>query len=302
MIQKMVEAIRNPKRVVLFLLRKFSGCFSDELYLKILFRLKMGYPLNLRSPRTFNEKLQWLKLYNRKPEYTQMVDKYAVKEYVAKLIGEEYIIPTLGVWDRVEDIDFDTLPNQFVLKTTHGGGGGGVVVCKDKSNFDFKAAKIKLQKSMNSDIYRNFREWPYKHVQKRIIAEKFMVDESGVELKDYKFFCFNGEVKCFKVDFDRFIAHRANYYDRNACLLPFGEVDCCPDFSRQLALPDNLKEMCYLAEKIADGHPFIRVDLYNINRKIYFGEITFFPAAGLGRLEPEEWDYTTGGWIKLPKS
>lgn len=300
MIQKIVEAIRNPKRVALFLLRKFSGCFSDELYLKILFRLKMGYPLNLRTPRTFNEKLQWLKLYNRKPEYTQMVDKHAVKEYVAKLIGEEYIIPTLGVWDRVEDIDFESLPDQFVLKTTHGGGGGGVVVCKDKSNFDYEAAKIKLQQSMNSDIYRNFREWPYKNVPRRIIAEKFMVDESGVELKDYKFFCFNGEVKCFKVDFDRFIAHRANYYDRNACLMPFGEVDCGPDFSRQIELPDNLKEMRCVAEKVAVGHPFIRVDLYNINGKIYFGEITFFPAAGLGRFEPEEWDYTLGSWLRLP--
>lgn len=295
----MLDAIRNPKRIALFLLRKFSGCFSDELYLKLLFRLKMGYPLNLRSPQTFNEKLQWLKLYDRKPEYTQMVDKYAVKEYVAKLIGEEYIIPTLGVWDRVEDIDFESLPDQFVLKTTHGGGGGGVVVCKDKSNFDYEAAKIKLQQSMNSDIYRTFREWPYKNVPRRIIAEKFMVDESGVELKDYKFFCFNGEVKCFKVDFDRFIAHRANYYDRNACLMPFGEVDCGPDFSRQIALPDNLKEMQCVAEKVAVGHPFIRVDLYNINGKIYFGEITFFPAAGLGRFEPEEWDLKLGELIEI---
>lgn len=299
MIQKMVESIRNPKRVALFLLRKFSSCFSDELYLKILFRLKMGYPLNLQSPQTFNEKLQWLKLYNRKPEYTKMVDKYAVKEYVAKLIGEEYIIPTLGVWDRVEDIDFDSLPNQFVLKTTHGGGGGGVVVCKNKFELDFVAAKQKLQQSMRSNIYRTFREWPYKNVPRRIIAEQYMVDESGVELKDYKFFCFNGEPKCFKVDFDRQVDHKANYYDPDWNLLPFGEEECPPNPLKQLVQPPNFEKMLQLASCLSKDIPFVRLDFYNINGAIYFGEITFFPAAGMGRFEPEEWDLKLGKLIEL---
>lgn len=299
MIQKIVEAIRNPKHVALFLLRKFSGCFSDELYLKILFRLKMGYPLNLQSPCTFNEKLQWLKLYNRKPEYTQMVDKYAVKEYVAKLIGEEYIIPTLGVWDRVEDIDFEILPNQFVLKTTHGGGGGGVVICKDKAIFNQEEARKRLQQSLDSDIYRNFREWPYKNVPRRIIAEKFMVDESGVELKDYKFFCFNGEVKCFKVDFDRQIDHKANYYTPNWMLMPFGEEVCPPDYSKRLHNPVNFETMLSLASRLSQNIPFVRVDFYNVNGLIYFGELTFFPASGLGRFSPEIWDYRIGNWVNI---
>lgn len=299
MIQKMVEAIRNPKRVALFLLRKFSGCFSDELYLKILFRLKMGYPLNLRSPRTFNEKLQWLKLYNRKPEYTQMVDKYAVKEYVAKLIGEEYIIPTLGVWDRVEDIDFDTLPNQFVLKTTHGGGGGGVVVCKDKSNFDFKAAKIKLQKSMNSDIYRNFREWPYKHVQKRVIAEQYIEDSLG-ECNDYKFSCYRGEVTDVMACLDRAMGDTKFYFfDSSWRLLRYNKrgLEAPADFA--LPAPNNLGSMFEIAAILSKDLPYARIDLYNIDGQIYFGEITFYPASGLDANLLPETDLLFGSRINL---
>lgn len=260
----------------------------------------MGRKLNLKNPQTFNEKLQWLKLYNRKPEYTTMVDKYAVKEYVANIIGEEYIIPTLGVWDNIEEIDWDALPNQFVLKTTHGGGGGGVVICKDKATFSRQEACQKLQRSLNSDIYLNYREWPYKDVRKRIIVEKYMVDESGVELKDYKFFCFNGQVKCFKVDFDRFISHKANYYDRDANLLPFGEVCCMPDSSKVLEKPKNFEMMLTLAETLSKDITFARIDFYNINGKIYFGEITFFPASGMGKFTQDEWDKKLGDFIKLP--
>lgn len=292
----------HPSSFVLFLLNKTADLWSDKLFLELKFRLIMKQKLYLENPLTFNEKLQWLKLYNRRPEYTMMVDKYVVKQYVADKIGDEYIIPTLGVWDRVEDIDWNSLPNQFVLKTTHGGGGCGVVICKDKATFDKDNAKQILQKSLDSDIYLSFREWPYKDVPKRIIAEQYMADESGVELKDYKFFCFNGRVGCFKVDFDRFINHKANYYDREAKLLPFGEVCCMPDFNRQFEQPKSFDKMLDIVENLSRDIPFVRVDLYNADGKIYFGEITFFPAAGMGKFEPQEWDYKLGEMLILPKN
>ncbi len=296
---KLTRAIKSPKKILIYFLNKGARLFSDKKFLQIKFRLEMGQKLNLDNPKTFNEKLQWLKLYNRKPEYTTMVDKYAVKEYVANIIGKEHIIPTLGIWNSVDEIDWDTLPNQFVLKTTHGGGGGGVVICKDKATFDKRKARKTLQKSLDNDIYWNYREWPYKDVPKRIIAEKFMIDESGTELKDYKFFCFNGNVKCFKIDFDRFTGHKANYYSKKAELLPFGEECCMPDFNRHFEIPKNFEKMLSLAENLSQNIPFIRIDFYNCDGKIFFGEMTFFPAAGMGKFVPEEWDYNLGEWLKL---
>lgn len=298
--KRIKRILMNPRRAFAGLLYRTAQIWPDKLYLQLLYFFETGKRLDLNKPKSFNEKLQWLKLYNRRPEYTMMVDKYAVKQYVADKIGEEYIIPTLGVWNRVEDINWDALPNQFVLKTTHGGGGGGVVVCRDKGTFNRLNACNKLQSSMDGNIYISQREWPYKNVKKRIIAEQFMVDESGAELKDYKFFCFNGRVECFKVDFDRFISHKANYYDRNAKLLPFWEVVCPADHSKVFDKPKNFDKMLELAEILAKDIPFVRVDLYNINGKILFGEITFFPAAGMGKFEPEEWDEKLGNMIKLP--
>ena len=168
--------------------RGFFKFMSDEAYLKFMYKLKMKRKLNLSDPQTFNEKLQWLKIYDRKPEYTTMVDKYEAKKYVADIIGEEYIIPTLGVWDRFEDIDFDELPDQFVLKCTH--DSGGLVICRDKSKLDLKAAKKKINKSLKRNYYWIGREWPYKNVRPRIIAEKFMTDPTSDDLQDYKFFFF----------------------------------------------------------------------------------------------------------------
>ena len=299
MINKVIRAIMHPSHLALFLLHKTARLWPDKLFLEIKFRLMMGQKLDLNTPKTFNEKLQWLKLYNRRSEYTTMVDKYAVKQYVSDKIGEQYIIPTLGVWNSVDDIDWDILPKQFVLKTTHGGGGGGVVICKDKTTFDKESVKIRLQKSLDCDIYLNFREWPYKDVPKRIIAEQYMTDESTVELKDYKFFCFNGSVRCFKVDFDRFISHKANYYSREAELLPFGEVCCMPDFTRIFEKPKNFDKMIEIVESLAKGIPFVRIDLYNSNGNIYFGEITFFPAGGMGKFAPDEWDEKLGELLIL---
>lgn len=298
-IENAIKAIKNPERIILYLLNRIAIIIPDKQFLQWKFRLMMGQKLNLKNPKTFNEKLQWLKLYNRQPEYTTMVDKYTVKEYVANKIGKEYIIPTLGVWNSVDEIEWDKLPNQFVLKTTHGGGGGGVVICKDKSIFDINSAKSKLQHSLDSDIYKNFREWPYKNVFKRIIAEKYMTEAESGELKDYKFFCFNGKVKVLKIDFDRFIGHRANYFDREFNIMPFGEECCMPDFTKNLKKPDNFEDMLSIAEKLSENIPFVRVDLYNSNGKIYFGETTFFPAAGMGKFIPEEWDYKIGEWLNL---
>lgn len=280
----------------------FLRWLPDATYLKLLYRFKMGHRLNLKNPQTFTEKLQWLKLYNRKPEYTQMVDKLAVKEYVADRIGAEYIIPTLGVWDRPDEIDWDSLPNQFVLKTTHGGGGGGVVICRDKGTFDKTSALAKLKESMASDIYSSLREWPYKNVPKRIIAEKFMSSEESPapkDLLDYKFFCFNGKVKFFKVDFGRFVEHHANYYDTDGKLLPFGEINFEPDPAHIIELPNNLREMILLAERLSKNEPFLRVDFYNVNGTIFFGELTFYPASGMGKWTTEEADIKIGMYLDL---
>ena len=287
------------KRFKINALRGMYSDLPDEEYLRKLFYASMGKPLDLENPQTFNEKLQWLKLYDRKPIYTTMVDKYAAKEYAANLIGKEHIIPTLGVWDRFDDIDFDALPDRFVLKTTH--DSGGVVICRDKKTFDKKAARAKLEKSLKRNYYLTFREWPYQDVPRKILAEQYMEDESGYELKDYKFFCFWGKCKCFKVDFDRFVKHRANYYDRDKKLLYLGEKCCPPDFEKKIKLPTTIDEMIDFSEILSRNVPFLRVDLYSVNEKIYFGELTFYPASGIGAFTEESWDQILGDWIVLPE-
>lgn len=279
---------------------------NDALYLKVLFFFEMrGKILHLKNPKSFNEKLQWLKIYDYKPEYTKLVDKLAVKNYVESRVGDEYIIPTLAVWDSVEDIDWDSLPNQFVLKTTHGGGGCGVIVCSDKTKFDKIKAKNKLKKSMRTNAGQTYREKPYLNVPRKIIAEKYIADqvisnsENSADLRDYKFFCFNGKVKFFKIDFGRFVEHHANYYSPKGDLLPFGEVACQPDINHVENMPNNLSEMIRLAETLSANYKFLRVDLYNVNGKIFFGELTFYPAAGMGTFIPEEWDEKLGNMLAL---
>lgn len=270
----------------------------DRDYLERKFEALMGTPLHLDAPQTFNEKLQWLKLYDRKPEYTMMVDKYRVREYITQKIGAEYLIPLLGVWDSPDEIDFAALPEQFVLKCNHN-SGLGMCICKDKSTLDLRKVRRELRKGLRQDYYLPGREWPYKDVPRKIIAEKYMIDNDVNELRDYKFFCFRGEVKCFKVDFDRFIDHRANYFDPNGNPMPFGEVVCPPKPDKQLVLPENLGKMISLAENLSGDVPFLRVDFYNIHGRIYFGELTFSPASGMGRFIPEEWDAILGSWLQL---
>ena len=295
--EKIRIAISNPRKLAVYLLCCIAPIIPDKLYLKWLFRLKMGYRLNLDNPQTFSEKLQWLKLYNRKPEYTQMVDKVGAKEYVAKIIGEEYIIPTIGVWDSVDDIDFDKLPNQFVLKTTHGGGNTGVVICRDKANFDIAEAKRKLNKSLRQDIYTLFREWPYKDVKKRIIAEDVI---GGDDISDYKFSCYNGVATDVMICMDRTSGDTKFYFwDANWNLLRYNKRGKATPADFHISQPKNLDKMFEIAGILSQGIPYLRVDLYNIDGKIYFGEMTFFPQSGFDSNLLTETELLFGSRIKL---
>lgn len=291
--------ITHPEIILIGLLTRTASLWPDKLYLKLLFRLRVGKSLDLNNPKSFNEKLQWIKLYDHKPEYTTMVDKVAVKKWVADRIGEEHIIPTLGVWERVEDIDFDSLPNQFVLKTNH--DSGGVVICTDKSKLDVKKARKKLKKSLRTNYYIIKREWPYKNVPRKIFAEKFMVDESGYELKDYKFFCFDGKVKYLFIATDRNTAGeetKFDFYDENFNHLPF--TNGHPNATKIINKPKGFERMKELASILSQGIPHLRVDFYDINGKIYFGELTFTHYSGMVPFKPEDWDYKFGEWINLP--
>lgn len=269
---------------------------SDKTYIQLMFRALVKEKLNLKTPKTFNEKIQWLKLYDRKPEYVKLVDKYEAKRMLSKIIGEEHIVPTYGVWDKFDEIDFDSLPDQFVLKCTH--DSGSVVVCNNKATFNYGEAKEKLERGLSKNFFFSSREWPYKYVKPRILAEKYLIDSKTEELRDYKFFCFDGVPKIYKIDFDRFIKHRANYYDLSNKLLPIGEVVCPPDPSKELAPPKKLKQMTDLAENLSKGHAFLRVDFYECNDIVYLGEITFYPNSGFGRFIYKDNDELLGSWIK----
>jgi hypothetical protein len=292
--------INNPRRVFATLVSKVAFIFPDKLYLQIFYYLKMGKRLNLKTPQTYNEKLQWLKLYNRRPEYTLMVDKYAVKDYVASIIGSDYIIPTLGVWDNIEDIEWDKLPDQFVLKTTHGGGNTGVVICHDKSRFNRDEAVNKLRKSLKQNLYQTMKEWPYKNVPKRIIAEEYVEpDEEAKDLPDYKFFCFDGVVKSLFVGTERGTGDvKFDYFDANFNHLDLIQVH--PMSGKNLKKPEKFEEMKEVASRLSKGVPHVRIDLYHVNGKIFFGEMTFYHHGGVVPFHPEKWDYEFGSWLKLP--
>lgn len=291
---------KHPERLGESILERFFKWLPDKTYIKLLFRFRMGYKLDLDNPQTFCEKLQWLKLYNCRPEYTQMVDKYAVKDYVAKIIGEEYIIPTLGVWDKPEEIEWDKLPDKFVLKTTHGGGSSGVVICKDKSSLDKEKAMQKLRKNLMQDNYRKFREWPYKNVPRRVIAEHF-IDNGNEDLRDYKYFCFNGEPKYCQVISGRETIECSDFFDYEWNHQLFHEPKHLPFSEIELKKPNHLEEMWSLASKLAKDKPFSRIDFYDVGENVYFGEITFFPTTGLGGFVPKEYDKVFGEMITLPK-
>lgn len=284
------------------LIIKLLRLLPDKPYLSLKFYKVFGRFPNWNNPQSFSEKLQWLKLYDRNPEYTKMVDKYAVKEFVASIIGEEYVIPTLGVWDRPEDIEWDKLPNQFVLKTTHGGGNDGVIICRDINTFDCKKAIIQLNKNMKTDLYVVWREWPYKNVPRRIIAEKYIEPKPNVkDLPDYKWYCFNGEPKYCQVIQNRTTEETIDFYDTDWNRQEFiGLNPAARPSARPVARPVYLESHIRIACELSKGIPFSRIDLYETGEKIYFGEITFYPLSGMGSFNPEQWNNILGNLIKLP--
>lgn len=271
---------------------------SDGEYLKRRYDAFMRKKLNLEEPCTFNEKMQWLKLYDRKSIYTLLVDKVKVKDYVADKIGSEYVIPTLGVWDKPEDIQFEKLPKRFVLKCNHN-SGLGMYICNDRTLINEKRVKRNLRKGLKQDYYLSSREWPYKDVPRKIIAEENIAIGTE-ELKDYKFMCFNGRVKCSFVCSDRFSGDglKVTFFDREWNVMPFER--CYPKSNVQIAKPNNYDKMIELAEKLAKDIPFVRVDFYDLDDRIYFGELTFYPGSGFEEFRPEKWDWELGSWINLP--
>lgn len=290
----------NPNTLGLSLLYHFGGLLPDKCFLKNKFRILMGYKLDLKHPKTYSEKLQWMKLYNRRPEYTMMVDKVKVKEYVSKIIGDEYIIPTLGVWKDPDDIDFTALPNRFVLKCNHN-SGTGMYICKDKSKMDVEKVKADLRIGLKENYYIKNREWPYKNVERRILAEAYMEDEFG-ELRDYKWFCFDGEVKGLFIASDRSKGEHAvrfDFFDENYNHLPF--TNGHPNALSIPKKPVAFDEMKRLAAQLSKGLPHVRIDFYEVNGHAYFGEMTFFHWSGLTPFEPIDWDYKFGEWLKLPE-
>jgi len=272
----------------------------DKVYLNIKFLKNFGKFINFSNPQTYNEKLQWLKLYNRDPLYNILVDKYLVKDYVARTIGEEHVIKLLGAWRHFDEIPFDKLPEQFVLKCNH--DCGGIVICKDKSKFDKASARKLLESHLNNNYYWDHREWPYKDVKPLIFAEEYMVDESGYELKDYKWFCFNGEPKVLFIAQDRDNPNedtKFDFYDMEFNHLPIKNGH--PNANAIKEKPVGFEIMKKLAQKLSKGIPHIRVDFYDINGHIYFGEMTLFHWGGFVKFDPQEWDKTFGDWITLPE-
>lgn len=302
-IEKLKKYIKNPFKVF----EKFSTMglldfLSDEKYLEYMFRARMGQKLNLSNPQTFNEKLQWLKLYDRKDIYSTMVDKYEVKKYVSSIIGDEYIIPTLGVWSDFDGITFSDLPEKFVLKCTH--DSGGLVICRDINSFDKENAKKKIEKSLKNNYYlRGGREWPYKNVKPRVIAEKFMQDGIEIELKDYKFYCFNGEPKFLYLSqgLENHSTAHISFVNLDRTFAPFGRSDYL-SFKKLPCKPKNFELMIVIAKKLSKGIPFLRVDLYEINERVYFGELTFSPVSGFMPFEPPEADEKVGDLLILPNN
>ena len=292
---------KQIRRCVLSVLDRVAPIvpIPDKAYLRIKYYCRMGKRLHLKNPSTFNEKLQWLKLYGRKPIDTILSDKFAVKEYIAKTLGDQYIIPVLGVWDRFEDIDFDRLPDQFVLKCTH--DSGGIVICKDKTKLDKVIARKKLNKSLKTDYFVYSREHAYKNIPRRIIAEKYMEDSSNLELMDYKVHNFNGIPKLILLCQSRFSKGglREDFYSTD-----WEHLDICrpghPNADERVLKPAKLNEILELSAKIAKGMPFVRTDFYIINGKVFFGEVTYSPAGGMTPFIPEEWDKVLGDWIILP--
>jgi hypothetical protein len=278
---------------------KVDHLIPDKTFLSLYYRWQFDRKMHWRNPRTFNEKLQWLKVYNRKAEYSTLVDKYSVKQYIADKLGERFVVPVLGVWDRPEDIEWDKLPERFVVKCSHDCGGS--VICRNKAELNIEEATKKLKQAFSQDYYiANGREWPYKNVVKRIFAEQFLVDKDG-HLNDYKFFCFGGEPKYCSVISGREVKKVCiDFFDKDWNHQPFHQPGFYPFAETEIKKPECYDQMWEYARILAADKPFVRIDFYEVDGKVYFGEVTFFPTSGFGPFAPEEWDMTFGSWINLP--
>lgn len=299
-----IRLLKSPPQLIPSLVKYgLLDWLPDKSFLKLIYRCKMGRSLNLNNPLTFSEKLQWLKLNDRNPAYTVMVDKYEVRSYVAEKLGEDCLIPLLGVWNSPDDIDFNLLPDQFVLKCTH--DSGGLVVCKDIEQLDIKAAKRRLKKCFKRKFFLLGREWPYKNVKPRIIAEEYLCDDKHEDLVDYKFFCFSGVPTYCQVICGRNTNETMNFFDMDWQQQVFRRVSeqggVYPLSEEDIPQPTTFREMKAAAERLSKGIPFVRVDFYEVKDKMYFGEITFYPASGFCGFKPDEWDNIFGSWIRLPE-
>ena len=285
----------------LFILHRFASIIPDKMYLRFKYYVIVGQSIDIEKPISFSEKLQWLKIHDKRPIYTKLVDKYAVKDYVSELIGHEFVIPTYGVWDKFENITFEDLPDQFVLKTTHGGGNFGVYICKDKNQLDIRLLKKKMEGAIKQKAYLRNKEWPYKGVKPRFIAEKYLDDATSTDLIDYKFYCFNGNPKYCQVIRDRNTKETIDFYNMKWEIQDFvGLNPYATNGQLPVPPPINLELMRNICIKLSKNIPFVRVDLYEVNGSVYFGELTFYPASGFGQFYPHEYNTILGNMITLP--
>ncbi len=297
LIERLKKIIENPRIIIQYVASKgLLNWMPDKQFLKLHYYSWSGKKFNLENPQTFNEKLQWLKLYDRKPKYTQMVDKYEVRKYVAETIGEEYLVPLLGIYNSANEIDFDMLPNQFVLKCTH--DSGSFIKCVDKTELNIEKTKEKLSRCLRRNYYYTAREWPYKNVKPRIICE-ILLDSN---IFHYKICCFNGHPKFLYIGQGLVSDHSlmVDYMDLNWNKMPFRRTDF-NNFDRVIRRPDHFEEMLTLAEKLCKGFMFARIDLYEVDNKVFFSEITLTPMGGYNPFEPESYDELIGSWLVLPK-
>lgn len=269
---------------------------SDKTHISLKYRLSMGHPLNWENPQTFTEKLNWLKLYDHDPRYPGIVDKWEVMDFVKERIGDEYCVKKYGIWERFDDIDFDSLPERFVLKCTH--DSGGVVICRDKATFDKKAAREKLEASLKKNYYWLSREWPYKQIKPRILAEEYLEDTQGKGLPDYKFFCFDGEPKFLFVATGRAEGDtRFDFFDTDYQWLPVKQH--YPNADTPPEKPQCFEEMLELSRKLSAGFKHVRVDFFQANGRVYFGELTLTHFAGYHPYEPACYDKIFGDYLHL---
>ncbi|MFS4467377.1 ATP-grasp fold amidoligase family protein [Maribacter sp. 2210JD10-5] len=286
------------KKIGLGILKKMKF-LPAPFYMKVFYEYYSGKKLDLNNPVEFNEKLQWLKVYYRVPILSQLVDKYDVRDYVSKKVGAQYLNELIGVYHKVNEVNFDTLPNKFVLKATHGYHFNLLV--KDKKKLNRKRARFLMYKWMSKNQYwRGGLEWAYKNAKPKIIIEHFLEEIGKDDINDYKFFCFNGVPKFLHVDTDRGSNHSRAYYDLNWNKLPI-KHDSISFIDGKTEKPSNFDEMVEIATKLANKFPFVRVDLYNLNGKIVFGEMTFYPADGRLEFKPAQYNKIIGDYITLPK-